>query len=295
MTRLLIVSLAVLVLATASQAFVRSHQRFGIAGPKNGCGCSLNMVFGGLAGGGAPKIPTSTNDRSNRAIASIQRALGSPKNPSFPMIECELPPLGALNKLGDGSRQSAQEVDKANLDFGKKLIGSISLPLIGSEVRLLISSAASAGFLQKAKSIAGGKCWSLRDGAPQNLSPNVVCVLLAPSTRTDYQIAKALVETGRNKVVIVNGFAKDRDSVPGAATMAYYLKPLTYNSQLSGYVIREYPGPWTAIDAFSKQALQKFDDSKILVEGTNTPDLREAGRLVQKSVDERAIQSRRAR
>ncbi|KAL7562519.1 hypothetical protein ACA910_008226 [Epithemia clementina (nom. ined.)] len=255
---------------------------------------SLNMIFG-LGGGDTPKIPTSTTDRANRAIASIQRALASPKNRAFPMIECEFPPLGSLNKLGDGSLRSSQEVDRANLEFGQKLIGAISLPLIGSEVCLMISSAAPAGFLQQAKSIAGSKCRSLREGAPTKLSPNAVCVLLAPSTRTDYEIAKSLVQTNRNKVVIVNGFAKDRDSVPGEATMAYYFKPLTYNSQVAGYLIREYPGPWTTIDATSKAVLQKIGDSTILVEGTNTPDLRESGRLVQKSVDTRAIQSRAQR
>ena len=258
----------------------------------------LYMIFplGGGGGGGTPKIPTSTSDRDNRAVASIQKALASPRNPSFPMIECEFPPLGALNKLGDGSLRSTQEVDQANLAFGRKLIGALSLPLIGSDVRLLISSAASAGFFQKAKSIAGGsnKCLSLRDVKPQDLPSNTVCVLLAPSTRTDYQFAKSLVQDNknRNKVVIVNGFDKDRDSIPGQATMAYYFKPLTYNSQTVGFIIREYPGPWTTLDAATKEVLQKADDSKILVEGTNTPDLRESGRLVQKSVDIRAIQSR---
>mmetsp|Transcript_445 Transcript_445/g.802 ORF Transcript_445/g.802 Transcript_445/m.802 type:complete len:82 (+) Transcript_445:514-759(+) len=75
--------------------------------------------------------------------------------------------------------------------------------------------------------------------------------------------------------------------------MAYFLKPLTYNSQIAGYLIRCYPGKWTTIDAVSKHILGSFDDDEILKGNSNTPGLRESGRLVQKSVDTRAIQARR--
>ena len=74
--------------------------------------------------------------------------------------------------------------------------------------------------------------------------------------------------------------------------MAYFLKPLTYNSQVAGYLIRQYPGKWTTIDAISKNTLGVFDDEDILVRKTNTPDLRESVRLVQKSADERAIKAK---
>mmetsp|Transcript_5379 Transcript_5379/g.11782 ORF Transcript_5379/g.11782 Transcript_5379/m.11782 type:complete len:80 (+) Transcript_5379:848-1087(+) len=74
--------------------------------------------------------------------------------------------------------------------------------------------------------------------------------------------------------------------------MAYFLKPLTYNSQVAGFLIRSYPSLWTVLDAQTKQVLGSFTDEEILVTNTNTPDLRESGRLVQKSVDERAIRAR---
>ena len=47
------------------------------------------------------------------------------------------------------------------------------------------------------------------------------------------------------------------------------------------------------IDALTKQILSSKDDVEILVPKTNTPDLRASGKLVQKSVDERAIKARR--
>ena len=71
--------------------------------------------------------------------------------------------------------------------------------------------------------------------------------------------------------------------------MAYYVKPL---SEVAGYLIRKYPSPWTVLDARSKAILGSFDDGEILVEGTNTSDLRGSGRLVQRSVDEWAIRAR---
>ena len=75
--------------------------------------------------------------------------------------------------------------------------------------------------------------------------------------------------------------------------MAYFEKPLTYNSQVVGCLVRSYPSKWTTIDLISKEVLGSFTDENILVGNTNTPDLRESGRLVQKSVDQRALRSRK--
>lgn len=83
-----------------------------------------------------------------------------------------------------------------------------------------------------------------------------------------------------------------KKSVPDTATMGYYLKPLTYNSQVAGYLIRSYPSDWTVLDAVSKEVLGLFSDQEIRVKNTNTPDLRQSGKLVQSSVDQRAIRAR---
>lgn len=74
--------------------------------------------------------------------------------------------------------------------------------------------------------------------------------------------------------------------------MGYFLKPLTYNSQVAGFLIRSYPSDWTVLDAVSKEVLGKFSDDEIRVKNTNTPDLRASGKLVQSSVDQRAIRAR---
>jgi len=243
-----------------------------------------------FGGGSAAKVPSSSSDRDSIAFGAIKNAINEPKTPGFGLIECEFPPVASLNKLGDGSLRSANEVDKANLKFSQSLISSISLPFIGPKVWLLTSAAASSGFEKAAKSSKSYVSHSLRNGKPDVAAADI-CVLVGPSARNDYLMAQQLARECK-AVVLVNGYAKDQKSVPGSATMAYYLKPLTYNSQVVGYLTRAYPGDWATIDAVTKKALASFDDSQILVKGTNTPDLRESGRLVQKSVDERAIQAR---
>lgn len=59
------------------------------------------------------KIPVSLNDRDNQAISGIKAAIKNYKN--IPLIECEFPPLGSLNKLGDGSLRSALEVEEVRI------------------------------------------------------------------------------------------------------------------------------------------------------------------------------------
>ena len=146
--------------------------------------------------------------RDNQAITAVKRAIESPKTPSFPLIECEFPPLQALNKLGDGSLRSANEVDKVNLDFSAKLLRSIApLPVMGPKTWLLTSSTAPNSVLQKAKSaFKGGTVHSLKDGLPV-VGASDVCVLVAPSVPKDYEAARSLASDG-TCVVLVNGFAK---------------------------------------------------------------------------------------
>mmetsp|Transcript_6405 Transcript_6405/g.15955 ORF Transcript_6405/g.15955 Transcript_6405/m.15955 type:complete len:294 (+) Transcript_6405:100-981(+) len=246
----------------------------------------------GATSGGTAKIPSSTNDRDNAAIAAVKAAVKKPRNASCPLIECEFPALAALNKLGDGSLRSSLEAEDANVAFASKLVGGISNPFFGPSVSLVVSSSASNSLVNKVKKkVKGATLYSLKDGMPDIQGKDSICVFLTPSSQRDYQAARSLAESGCASV-IVNGSFKDQKSIPGSATMAYYVKPLTYNSQVSGYLIRSYPSSWTVLDAQSKSVLGSFSDDTILVDRTNTPDLRESGRLVQKSVDERAIRAR---
>mmetsp|Transcript_11979 Transcript_11979/g.28270 ORF Transcript_11979/g.28270 Transcript_11979/m.28270 type:complete len:303 (+) Transcript_11979:46-954(+) len=260
-----------------------------------GTGLNLfNFGGGGSAGaGGASSVPKSPAARDSQAIGSIKAALASPKNPSFRLVEAEFPVLAALNKLGDGSLRSAKEAEAANLQFALKLAKSISIPFVGPKVYVVTSSTASGSFAASAAKKAGASVISLKDGLPDFDATDIV-IFLTPSTNADYRTAESTATSGTvGGVIIINGYAKDAKSVKQEATMGYFYKPLTYNSQIAGYLVREYPSKWTAIDAVTNSVLGTFTDEEILVRKTNTPDLRTSVKLVQKSFDERAIEARR--
>lgn len=255
-----------------------------------------------LLANAAAKIPTSPTDRDVAAIASIRAAISRPRVPSLPLIECEFPSLTSLNKLGDGSLRSSLEAEEANIAFVAKLVRGISspIPLLGPRVCVVTSSSASVSLTEKIRKRVGGAAsvYSLKmgdasnkDGGGGKKKGNMCYIFITPSSKSDYRTAIDQAEAGY-PTILVNGSFKDLKTIPGSATMAYFNKPLTYNSAVAGYLIRLYPGPWTVLDAQTKAVLGSFTDEVILVEGTNTPDLRESGRMVQKSVDNRAIEAR---
>jgi len=185
---------------------------------------------------------------------------------------------------------------QANLSFLSKLVRALSpAPFLGAKVSLLTSKSASTSFINNIKKdVKGGavSIYSLKDGTPE-IKEKSVCILIMPSSRNDYLAAQELATSGNiSAVVVVNGFAKDQKSIPGSATMAYFLKPLTYNSQVAGYLVRSYPSDWAVINSNSNKILDEFSDEDILVKGTNTPDLRNSVRIVQRAADEQAIQDR---
>lgn len=263
--------------------------------------------FGGFLGGGGSNgstatIPSTTDVRDKIAIESCKKAIADPCTSNFPLIELEFPALAALNKLGDGSLRSSIEAEDANLAFVGKLARGISPsfnPFAGGSGRVSIvtSSSSSNSFRSKTEKVAKKSGAAVVSASSPSLADEVgtdgICIFVTPASRGDYTSAQKLAKSGATKaVVLVNAFAKDPSSVPGGATMAYFLKPLTYNSQVAGYLIRSYPSVWTVLDATSKTVLGTFSDEEILVKNTNTPDLRDSGRMVQRSVDERAIAAR---
>ena len=74
-------------------------------------------------------IPKSPAQRNSQMAQAVQSAISSPRVPSFRLLECEFPAIEALNKLGDGSLQSAQAVDEANIAACTKLVINKTLEL----------------------------------------------------------------------------------------------------------------------------------------------------------------------
>lgn len=286
---------AILLALTSANAFVPvlpTHSSAALPSSSLKIGNFFNFGSGG-SGGKAASIPTSTDARDKAAIESCKQAIERPRNKDCPLIELEFPALAALNKLGDGSLRSAIEAEDANLAFVGKLARGISSPFGSTKVSIVLSASATNSF--RAKATKSCKGLPVLSASSPSLEEDLagVAVFVSPASRGDYTTAQQLARSGAAKaVVVVNAFAKDPRSIPGDATMAYFLKPLTYNSQVAGFLVRSYPSDWTVLDASTKEVLGTFSDQEILVPKTNTPDLRASGKMVQKSVDERAIANR---
>eukprot|EP00534_Pseudo-nitzschia_fraudulenta_P005239 CAMPEP_0201117746 /NCGR_PEP_ID=MMETSP0850-20130426/1765_1 /ASSEMBLY_ACC=CAM_ASM_000622 /TAXON_ID=183588 /ORGANISM="Pseudo-nitzschia fraudulenta, Strain WWA7" /LENGTH=327 /DNA_ID=CAMNT_0047382337 /DNA_START=102 /DNA_END=1085 /DNA_ORIENTATION=+ len=288
--------------AAPAISFASSSSRLGL----------FDRLFGGSGGGSEARIPSTTGARDEAAIESCRKAIENPRSGDCPLIELEFPALAALNKLGDGSLRSTTEAEDANLAFVSKLVRGISpsLPFAGGflspgggRVTVVLGSSSTNSFRSRAEAVAKKSgavaVVSSSSSSVSALSSSRgdraggICVFVTPASRGDYAAAQKLARSGSVRaVVLVNAFAKDPGSVPGDSTMAYFLKPLTYNSAVAGYLVRSYPGPWTVLDATTGAVLGSFSDEEILVGNTNTPDLRASGRMVQRSVDERAIAAR---
>ena len=185
--------------------------------PPNGFGSTRQLplssatqtfLFGGASSGGAAKIPSSTNDRDNAAIAAVNAAIKKPRSSACPLIECEFPALTALNKLGDGSLRSTLEAEEANVKFIAKLINGVSNPFFGPKVSLVMSSSASNALIGKVqKKVKSATLVSLKEGLPEVQGKDNICVFLTPSSPRDYQAARTLAESGC-PTVLVNGSFK---------------------------------------------------------------------------------------
>ncbi len=80
------------------------------------------MFSFGSGSGSAATIPKSNNDRDSQAIDAIKAAIKKKSiGGSIPLVECEFPPLGALNKLGDGSLRSALEAEDVSFFIAYRL------------------------------------------------------------------------------------------------------------------------------------------------------------------------------
>ena len=103
---------------------------------------------------------------------------------------------------------------KSNLAFASNVLKSIApLPFMGPKTWLLVSSTASNAFLRNASSKAkrsGSTLHSLKEGLPA-VGKGDVCILVTPSTKSDYVAAQTIAAGGLVAAVILqNGFAKVR-------------------------------------------------------------------------------------
>mmetsp|Transcript_19709 Transcript_19709/g.39404 ORF Transcript_19709/g.39404 Transcript_19709/m.39404 type:complete len:248 (-) Transcript_19709:37-780(-) len=232
--------------------------------------CSSGLQFGG----GSSPVPRTQAAVTQQAVRAVQAAIKSGPSPGG-LIEVEFPASQQLSKA------ESKEAEDVNVDFAKSLIDALSVPFIGAgPCRLVLPTSAS----RRLKSSCNAKRVRSVD------SSDAIQIFLCPSSPREY--ADAADRSALSPTIIINGLAKNPKSVSDAALNAFYLKPLTYNSCVVGFLYRCYPRPWLAVDDTSA-VLREFEDRDIRVKGTSTPDLREAVKLCSKAWDDRAIAARR--
>ena len=168
---------------------------------------------GGLFGLRNPFAPSSSIPRSeaarNQAMASaVKASISSPRAPSCKLIECEFPALSALNKLGDGSLQSAMQADQANLEASLSIARSFLPPPLGPRNVWMVASSSASQRTFAAMSQRWKLTHSLANGLPP-LKSRDVYIFVTPSSSSDYNAAQRLAANG-NAVVVVNGMSKVR-------------------------------------------------------------------------------------
>ncbi len=90
-----------------------------------------------------------------------------------------------------------------------KLVTGLASPF-GPKINVLTSTAASNSFYSKVVSkIKYAKVYSLKDDLSDKINKKDICVLITPSSGTDFRFAKNLAGSGQ-VVVIVNAVAKVR-------------------------------------------------------------------------------------
>jgi hypothetical protein len=199
----------------------RDDGRTGRRRPRSATSLSLFPgSIGAITSNSNMVVPRSIAARNEEMARAVRAAISNPRVPSCRLIECEFPALAALNKMGDGSSRSAMDVDDANLAAALTIARSFLLPVVpffsppkvwvipsrSSSQR--IQSALTKQWKRDAVHFLGNSNNNDTGGLPPVKSRDV-CIFVAPSSSTDYDVAKRLTANG-NVVVVVNGQAKVR-------------------------------------------------------------------------------------
>jgi hypothetical protein len=213
----------------------------------------------------------------NPTNSAIQSACAGLKGRKSGLFEIDFPLTSQLNRAGSGSLSDAKMIEERQNAFVSSLKAKISLPIIGLGSPCTVYSFSS----------------SLPSSLPFPTDDGSILLCVSPSQPSHYK--SCLTRSQTSPTLIVNGILKTTKSVPSTATSLYYQKPLTHNSQISGYLLRSYPSPYQVLDPQGRVLKTYGSEDEVLVRGTNTPDLRDAVKICSAEADRRAIEARRVK
>ena len=170
-----------------------------------------------------PGLPTQYDEIYESAAQGIKAAVAD----GISVVEVDFPPIANVNRLSDGSAKSEKIVHEANAAAAAALKRSLE----GEDMR--VAFIGCSGGSRSALKSACGEASSLRDGAPADS----IALVVQPTAEEQWEAAETLQ---CRCVVVLNGLLSN-----GMYSHAYYYKPLTAFSTVTGGVVRRYPGPYT--------------------------------------------------
>jgi len=154
----------------------------------------------------------------------------------------DFPPIASINARSDGSAASEQKVHEANARFALQLCGRLADSSVCDGEPVLVGCSSGA------RAALGGDALSLRDAkqALKICAGDKVVVVVSPVLDEEWDAATALVEPPASAagLVVVNGQLSN-----GLLPHAYFYRPMSAFSAVTGGVARLYPGPYECFDA----------------------------------------------
>lgn len=179
-------------------------------------------------------VPGNYDEVHSQAIAAVESGLQG----GLRRLEVDFPPLGALNKMGDGSAKGRQLMLTNNCIFIVKLVSALSR---SRKVLVLTCEPGQINELRKLIPTSGTskiELASLPNGVKlnaENFTQKGVVIVFSPADSDQWRTASkigSLVPT-----IVVNGLFNN-----GYAdfTPTYYFKPISG----WGYLIKKHPENW---------------------------------------------------
>ena len=210
---------------------------------------------------GLPPVPSSYDEIHAQAIASVTAGLQAGRR----RLEVEFPPIAQTNKISDGSASSQATVRRANVAFNAKVCAALSPS--ASRVLVLCEDSSTLQEMSRAALPANAVCALIKDAATVGPRQGDVILSCQPADSKSW-MASAQLES-QAPVVVLNGFQYNGYK---AFDMAYYLKPMTFNSGICGYCIRQFPNDWVVWSAKTAQPID-YTVEFVEAQGCLRPDL----------------------
>jgi hypothetical protein len=181
------------------------------------------------------RVPRTYDEIHEQSFLAVEAALRQGAR----RIEVEFPPITQVNRLSDGSASSQALVRRANVAYAAKAAARLEPPAPG-RLLLLCGDSATLSELGRAALPPRADAGLLRDFDAAAVGPRDLAIVVTPADARQW--AAAAQAAAAVPAVVLNGACNN--GWPGFET-AYYLRPMTFNSGVCGYVVRQFPAAWT--------------------------------------------------